>query len=606
MNRSFIALPLLALGVLLASCGDDSSGPASPTAAAFTMTPTTTAAASSTATSAPTPTRSPTQTDTPSPTATQTDTPSPTATQTASPTLSRAEACADLAELDLAETSITKVEEIPAGGSAPPGFFPAPGPLPAHCLVQGEIAPRVGVDGERYAIGFEVRLPEEWGGRFLFQGGTGTDGLAAPAVGPIALFATTAAPALARGYAVASTDGGHQGFFDPAFGLDPQARTDFFYNAIDRTTVTAKQIAERFYGRPPEHSYILGCSNGGRQTLVAVQRFPDHFDGAVAGNPAFNLSNAAIAEIWDTIAFNAIAPRDESGKPILSRALSDGDLTVLNDAVLRACDGNDGLGDGSIDDLESCDFDPGVVECAGEKTAACLSAEQVAAIRKVFGGPKNSSGEALYSDWPYDGGLASPGWRIWKLGTSPTSMPNALNVAIGFGAVPYILLTPPDPEFDPLDFDFDTDPARTTETGAQLNATSTDLSPFRGAGGKLLLYQGNSDAVFSANDLIRHYRRLGKDNGGAEAVQEWARLFLVPGMNHCGGGQALDNFDPLTAIENWVENGEAPERLVAIGTAFPGRSRPLCPYPKQPRYAGSGDTDDAASFECVAVGPSAD
>jgi feruloyl esterase len=282
----------------------------------------------------------------------------------------------------------------------------------------------------------------------------------------------------------------------------------------------------------------------------------------------------------------------------LSRALSDADLAVLADAVLAECDAHDGLADGIIDSPRTCEFDPSVVECAGGKTASCLTSEQVAAIEKVFGGPKSSRGEALYADWPYDAGIGSGGWRSWKLGTSTTSAPNALNVTIGFGATPYLFFTPPDPGFDPLSFDFDTDPARSAEVAPLLDADRTDLGAFRARGGKLVFYQGVSDPVFSASDLTAYYERLAAANGGVEATRDWARLFLVPGMTHCGGGTGLEDFDPLTALENWVEHGVPPERVVAVGPAFPARNRPLCAYPDQARYRGSGGTEAEASFDC--------
>jgi feruloyl esterase len=344
----------------------------------------------------------------------------------------------------------------------------------------------------------------------------------------------------------------------------------------------------------------MGCSNGGRSAMMAAQRFPTLFDGVVAGAPAFRLTRAAIAQIWDTQAFLGAAPRDAEGRRILAEAFSEGDLRLVAGAVLRACDAADDLADGSIDAMAGCGFDPAALRCAGEKSETCLSAPQVEALGRAFGGARDGRGRALYAAWPWDAGIAAPGWRAWKLGTSRTVTPNARNATLGPPAIGYYFLTPPSPDLDPLRFDFDRDPPRTEQTAAINDPTSTMLSSFAARGGRLLVYHGNSDPVFSTLDLTGYWRDLARDNGGPDALAGWARLFVVPGMAHCGGGPALDDFDPLTAIEAWVERGEAPDRLLARGTAFPGRTRPLCPYPLEARYGGDGDAQNAGSFACRA------
>lgn len=510
-----------------------------------------------------------------------------------------AQSCTDLQRLASAELVISTAVLKPAGPadaqpSLGPPALPRAGPLfPEHCLVRGTLLPRTGVAGVKYGMGFELRMPSQWNGRFLFQGGGGLDGFVGPAYGVVTPQGSTAAPALARGFAVVSTDSGHQGF-DPSFAFDQQARLDFAYNALDKVTLEAKALIAAYYGRGPEHSYFMGCSNGGRHAMVAAQRLPLYFDGIVAGDPGFDLSHAAIGEAWDTAQFLKIAPKDATGHPILSRAFSEGDLKLVADAVLVRCDGLDGLKDGMINDLRACRFDPAELRCRLGGPKACLSAPQVSALQAIFAGARDSRGRQLYAGWPYDAGIGSSGWRQWKLGTSPTAQPNAANATLGAGALALYFTTPPDPGLKISRFDFDRDPARVEETAAINDATGVMMTSFSARGGKLLIFEGASDPVFSASDIMAWYGRVHAADPNAPA---WARLFLVPGMTHCGGGPSTDDFDPLAAVVNWVEDGKAPDRLIAHGRAFPGVSRPLCPDPQVARYTG-GDVKDERSFEC--------
>lgn len=482
--------------------------------------------------------------------------------------------------------------------------------LPAHCQVRGTMSPRTGADGKPYHIGFELRMPKEWNGRFFFQGGGGNDGTVAPALGSLAggggALPGLRTGALAQGFAVVTTDAGHQGT-DATFALDPQARIDHAFNAYDRVTLAAKSIIAQVYGRPPERSYFVGCSGGGRQALLFPQRFPAHFDGIVASAPAIKVAKeASVASVWSLLAYEAAAPRDAAGRPVLSQALSDADLRLVSGAVLQRCDALDGLADGIIGvNPSACDFDPAVLQCPGAKTASCLSADQVGALRRDFSGPRDSQGRPLYATWPWDAGISGPDWRRWKLGSSTTATPDARNATlIANDAMRYEFFTPPDPAFDYHNFNFDADPARMDAYAAVYHTTSTDVSAFRDRGAKMLLVHGTSDAIFSANDTIDYYRRLAAANGGADQAAGFARLFLVPGMNHCAnsGGPATDLYDALAPLQAWVENGTPPERIVARASAtapWPGRTRPLCPYPKTARYTGSGSIEDAASFACV-------
>ena len=519
----------------------------------------------------------------------------------------RALSCAELGRISVPNAVITTAQVNPASTS----------PLiPAHCEIIGKIDERVGADGKPYAIGFHLRLPADWNGRFLFQGGGGTDGLLGDALG---------GGAINQGYAVVSTDAGHvtepvPGIGGALFGLDPQARIDYGYRALDVTTRTAKLIVKLRYGRPPRYSYFVGCSNGGRQGMVASQRFPDHFDGIVAGDPGFNLPQAAVTEAWDAQAFAIAATQNDSnGQPYLPTTFSDADLTLTVNAILSRCDGLDGLVDGIIDNVPACRFDPVELQCEGAKRETCLSLPQVAALRSVFAGARDSGGQALYSSFPWDAGLAAPGWRVWKIGfPAPPEAPlvnNAINLTLGATALPYIFVTPPVPvpanglAKYMMNFNFELEAPKIFQTSgiyAQssmefMSANSTDLDEFQRRGNKLIVYHGGSDPVFSVNDTIDWYRRLLKDTHGR--ADRFARLFIVPGMNHCSGGPCTGMFDALAAVVDWVEHDRAPERIMASAgpaTPWPGRTRPLCPYPKQARYNGSGDINNAANFTCEA------
>ncbi|MDH2239529.1 tannase/feruloyl esterase family alpha/beta hydrolase [Pigmentiphaga sp. GD03639] len=516
-------------------------------------------------------------------------------------------------ELDAPETVAAAAADNPAQS------------VPAHCRLKGRLNLRNSdVDGKTYAIGFELRMPDTWNGRFFFQGGGGTDGAVNPALGALT-GAGASTNALSMGFAVASTDGGHTSESEPIvggslFGLDPQARVDYGYNAVGTVTPTAKAILKRFYGRGAEHSYFVGCSNGGRQAMVAASRFADQFDGIVAGNPGFNLPQAAVQHAWDNQAFAAAAPRTGEGRPIISQAFSFQDMQLVADRTVAACDALDGAADGMIDDPVACKavFKPETLTCAGAKTDACLSAPQVDALKKVFGGPKNSKGEALYADWPYDAGVATMGWRFWKLGTSTTEVPNSLIATLGGGSLPYVFTTPPTQVRGTgtqvidylLGFDFDTDAPKIFATTPVYTESPmsfmtppdpTNLGTLKARGGKMIVYHGNSDPVFSVNDTIAWYQGLRRAHADAP---DFARLFTIPGMNHCSGGPATDKFDMVAAIVDWVEKGVAPASIPASARAssdapWPGRTRPLCPYPQQARYTGSGSLEDAKNFRCT-------
>ncbi|HSV34750.1 MAG TPA: tannase/feruloyl esterase family alpha/beta hydrolase [Ramlibacter sp.] len=496
--------------------------------------------------------------------------------------------CAALLRVALQGTVIQSATRVEAGAQRAGEL-----PLPAHCIVRAEVGARSGVGGVRYATHFELRLPQAWNGRFQFMGGGGTDGSVRPAYGSAQ---GGSRPALADGYAVVSSDFGHQASDprDASFGLDPQARIDWGYNAIGQVTTRAKALIGAYYGRAPRYSYFAGCSGGGRQALVASQRFAGEFDGVVAGAPILEQHVAQTGSMQILQEFTAIAPRGPDGKPVLSRAFSDGDLKLVQRDVLARCDALDGLVDGMVENTRACNYSPAPLQCAGAKTDSCLSAQQVTALMRVLDGPRNSRGRALYEPYPIDAGVLN--WRGPMLGTSATAVPNAARATNT--SVKYVFMTPPAPDFDYLKFDFDTDPARLVASGGFTASNATDYRAFRDRGGKVIAYMGVGDGLVNANGVRRWYERLVEANGGLVQTQGFARHFQVPGMGHCAGGPALDQFDPFGALVAWVEQGRAPDMLLARGAAFPGRTRPLCAYPKTARYLGSGSPDAADSFRC--------
>lgn len=495
--------------------------------------------------------------------------------------------CAALAALSTPTFRVDASEWVPASRlpAGPPG---AAAEVPAHCLFRVMLDPRPsGMEDMSYGTGIELRLPQAWNGRLLFQGGGGLDGMLMPAIGTVAGFPS----ALARGFAVVSTDGGHRGRsnVDARFAVDQQAKLDFAYQAVQRTTREAKGLIRRYYGRAPEYAYFMGCSTGGREAMLAAQRLPLEFDGVVAGNASFNLTQVAVNQIWSLQAVTRIAPRDAAGTPQLFAAFTDAQLQAVAAAVLRQCDGLDGLEDGMIHDYAACRFDPASLRCGAQP---CLSMPQIGALKDIFGGTRNTRGESLYGATPYDTGIAQPSWRAMHLG-APNNPP--ANASLGRDTLRLFSMTPADPGLDPLHFNFDTDIAATAETAAINDAVATLHTSFAGHGGKMIVYHGLSDQAMWTGALTRWYDRLTpRDNQGP---QSWARLFLVPGMTHCGGGQSTDQFDMLTAIQQWVETQQPPDRVVASGKAFPGITRPLCPYPKVARYDG-GNAADAKSFSC--------
>ena len=475
---------------------------------------------------------------------------------------------------------ITKATAIPASAAsraATAETSATSATIPSHCQADGMINERTGSGGKTYGIGFSVALPDNWNNRFLFQGGGGYNGSVRPPVGSAAAGDN---PGLARGFAVVSTDTGHKGStFDRSYDADQQASIDFAQVAVGRVADLAKQIVAHYYGQPARYSYFAGCSTGGREAMLMTQRYPSEFDGVISGDPAMRTGFSGIGNTWSRVAFNQIAPKDDSGRPQPNKIFSESDIKLIVNGILNACDANDGLKDGMVFNTRACKFDPDVLTCKGAKNDSCLTSQQASAIKTAFAGPHNSRGDLVYPMNAYDAGIAN---------LLPSPKPPANPPAANAPAAPTSI------DVDQRLFALLGDPLE-----ALTDTTWTNLSTFSTNGGKLLFYHGMSDQAFSAMDTLDYYQRMAKANGGMDKVENWSRMYLVPGMYHCRGGEyALDNFDLLTAVVNWVEKGTAPDYVVATGKAFPGRSRPLCAWPKYAYYKGQGDPEDAKNFEC--------
>lgn len=470
-------------------------------------------------------------------------------------------------------------------------FMPAADGAPAHCLVRGVVEPRVGAGGKQYGSGFELRLPEDWSGRFLFQGGGGADGTVNPAFG-IVDRTKPQDSALSRGMAVASTDAGHYGD-DPTdlwFGIDEKARIDNGYNSVRVVTERARDLITRYYGSLPDYSYFMGCSNGGRQGMVAATRYPEYFDGVVAAAPAFDLPNSVVAWNWNTRALKELADAEFGGN--IAATFSDEQIKLISDAAIDACDAADGADDNLVMAPFQCSFDPSVLQCGADGGEQCLSEGQVGALQKILDGPTDSEGNQVHEGYNLAGVEGFTGMRLWTIGPAPGPEPTSLGGSFQRGWLRYFAPTPVDPDYDWTQFTPD-DTDYLADTGHIWSATSTDYEAFTDDGGKLLIWHGMADGAFSARHLANWFETLQADNAGTD----FARLYFTPGMHHCANGPGLTSFDSLTPLVNWVENGEAPGEIKATGTP-PGAdapvTRPLCAYPEYAQGDGNG------GFTCTA------
>ncbi len=518
--------------------------------------------------------------------------PAPTAAQ---------KSCESLTSLALTNTTITSATSVAAGAFKPPAGpgQPAPTePLPAFCRVAGISRPTS--DSE---IRFELWLPASgWNGKYEQVGNGGFAGTI-----PLSAMASP----LLRGYATAGTDDGHVGATDGSWALGhPEKIVDFGYRAVHETSVQAKAIARAFYGKDLARSYFVGCSDGGREALMEAQRFPDDFVGIVAGAPANNWTHLLVGAIWDE---QALLNDPASYVPPSK-------LPVLQNAVVAACDALDGVKDGVIADPRRCHFDPAVVQCKGEDGPDCLTEAQVAAVRKIYGGPRNPrTGAQIFPGYSPGTEAVPANWRIWISGNAPGQP----TLQAFFGNTFYADLVFDNPKWDFHTFNFDGDVKIADDKTAEiLNSTDPDLAKFKARGGKLIQYHGWGDAAIPPQNSINYFESvqsvMGKTNRERDlgATQDFYRLFMVPGMSHCAGGIGATAFGNLTstqrdpghdvvsALDQWVEKGVAPNQIIATG--FVGgdpakgveMTRPLCPYPEEAVYKGAGDTNSAASFAC--------
>jgi feruloyl esterase len=503
--------------------------------------------------------------------------------------------CEGLAELKLPNTTITAAQSVAMGAFAlPTGPAAAYKELPAFCRVAGVIKPTN--DSE---IKFEVWMPSaNWNGKFH---GVGNGGFA----GSISY--TGLAGALARGYATASTDTGHSGG-DASWALGhPEKIVDYGHRAIHEMTEKAKLVIKAFYGDGPKRSYFASCSNGGRQALMEAQRYPNDYDGVIAGAPA-----NAFSQILTGFAWNMQLLLNDPASYIPAKKLK-----AIETAALAACDARDGVTDGVLDDPTKCGFDPAVLLCKGAEADECLTEKQVAALKKIYAGPRNAEGQQIIPGFTPGGETGLGGWTPWITGATPTTA-----LQFFFSTQTFKNMVYNNPSWDYKTFDLERDGKLAEEKlSPALNATNPDLKAFNARGGKLILYHGWNDAALPPMNTINYFQSVAAKLGQRQA-NGFMRLYMAPGMQHCSGGPGADNFgqivtraqsdpqhDLTLALEHWVEQGVAPEMVIATKRqgATPEapalRTRPLCPYPQVARYKGSGSTDDAANFTCVIEQP---
>jgi hypothetical protein len=496
--------------------------------------------------------------------------------------------CAALSKATLPDTTITVAASLPAGSFTPPYGNPIAG-LPEFCRVAGVIRPTK--DSE---IRFEVWMPASgWNEKYL---GVGNGGFA----GAIAFDQLSGN--LKRGFATAATDTGHEAEnVDASWAYKhPEKVNDFGWRALHLTTDNAKRLIQMYYAAAPKHAYFDSCSDGGREALMEAQRFPDDFDGILAGAPA---------NYWTRLVASGAANFKVLRDP--GSYISAMKLPAISAATLAACDAQDGVKDGIINDPTRCHFDPSVLLCKNGDSLDCLTAPQVTFLKTIYAGASNSHGEKLFPGRTPGGELGPGGWGSWILGGAPGS-----GLGSGFYENYFRYMVYDDPAWNPLSADFDATLHTAEEkTSRALNATDADLHRFQAHGGKLIMYHGWNDPAIPAQNTINYYNSVREKMGPAEA-ERFVRVYMVPGMQHCIGGPGATWIGQLGtrtaddgvfgALERWVENGAAPAEVVA--TKYTGdnprqpvqMTRPLCPYPQVAKYKGTGDTNDAHSFACGA------
>jgi feruloyl esterase len=478
--------------------------------------------------------------------------------------------CESLASLSLADTTITSAQPVSSGGFVSPAGGKGKGKgnafadLPEFCRVAATLRPTADSD-----IKIEVWMPASgWNSKYEAVGNGGWAGVISYAA---------MAEALRRGYATSSTDTGHVGGTGAFVMGHPEKLIDYAWRSEHEMTVKSKAIIQAFYGSAPKRSYWNGCSTGGRQGLMEAQRFPDDYDGFILGAAA----NRTLLAMW--LSF-AVLKEPESYIPPAK-------YPAIHRAAVNACDARDGATDGLIEDPTRCKFDPKALLCKGADGPECLTAAQVEAARKMYTAPPNPrGGKELFP--PLVPGTEL-GWGVQVAGPNPT--------ANMFDHFRYVVFKNPD--WDWKTFSFETDVARfEAPENTVMNATDPNLRPFFSHNGKMLMYHGWSDTNVPGLASVKYYKTVVDTLGGPKKTADSIRLFMAPGMGHCSGGEGPDRFDALGALEQWVEQGKAPEKLIAskVTEGKVVRTRPLCPYPQVAKYRGSGSLDEAGSFRCVA------
>jgi hypothetical protein len=507
--------------------------------------------------------------------------------------------CDSLASLKLENTSITAAQSVAAGAFTPPGPAPTGAALatykalPAFCRVQGVIQP-----SSDSHIEFEVWLPASgWNGKYFGVGNGGFAGSIYYTGG--ASNTPGLAQALTAGYATSSTDTGHKGgATEGKWALGhPEKIVDFGYRAIHETAEQSKAIIAAFYGEAPKHSYFDGCSNGGREALMEAQRFPADYNGIIAGAPA------AFIHFLVTFTMDVQATEADPASYIPSAK-----LPAIESGVLAACDALDGLKDGVIDDPRKCHFDAATLLCRGTESDSCLTQPQVAALRKIYAGARTSKGEQIYPGFQPGGETGLRGaWTTWITGTGPGT---SEQYAFATQAGAYTVFQNPDWDYHTFNPDRDVKIVDDT-VGQRTSAADPNLKAFKNRGGKLIVFHGWSDAALPPTATIDYYQSVISKMGRKDA-DSFTRLYMAPGMQHCGGGPGPNNFGGpmIAALERWVEQRSAPDKIIATKYKTDGnpasgvaRTRPLCPYPQVARYSGSGSIDEAANFACVLPKP---
>jgi feruloyl esterase len=497
--------------------------------------------------------------------------------------------CAALKQLPLQNTTITLAEPVTSGALTVPYAAPLKG-LPVFCRVAGVLRPT-----SDSAIHFEVWLPnQDWNGRLL---GTGNGGFAG------SIYFRQMAGYLGRGFAVAGSDAGHHaesGDASWAFG-HPEKVKDFGWRAVHLTAEIAKQIIQTYYGKPQSKAYFDACSDGGREALMEAQRFPEDYDGILAGAPAYNWSHLLTAAVAGT--------QTLIGDP--KAYISDMKLPAIQEASLAACDALDGLKDGIIADPAKCHFDPAVLLCKGEDSPDCLTQPQIDALKGIYAGAKDSHGAPSFPGMTMGD---ETGWSVWIIGKDPGA-----SAVVQFAENNFRYIVTGDPKWNPLTADYDDSLRQSTQkTAADLDASDPDLTRFATRGGKLILYHGWNDPAISPWNTVAYVQSV-QQKMGAQKADSVTRLYMAPGVEHCTGGPGPSAFGQLgiptakgskfglfDALEDWVEKDSPPGDIVATkyssqetGGTKAVMTRPLCPYPRVPKYDGSGDPNDAASFACA-------